>query len=461
MNFDHVGCGCSSESSGHVPAGSAEATEEMSAGRDVTRRDLLRAGAIGGIGAAGLIGPFGRGVAPAFGLGERARSAYRSSSRARALRRPDWPQPTVRTRAEWGANELLRRPGQVHELNVTKLIVHHTVTPNSPADPAAVVRSIYADHTRPSHPEQYIDLAYHWLIDQHGTIYEGRWARDYPAGVPHSGDDVNGSQVRGAHALHTNTSSCGIAMLGTFTSGVPTEAAIESLVSVLAWKCARWGIDPEGADTYVDGRTFPNICGHRDASSTACPGGPLHAKLPEIRQRVANRLKAGENGYWITSTTGTLAFGDLPDLGDPRRVGLRPTIRAIVGHPTQLGYWMLGSDGGVFSYGSAGFFGSTGGMRLNQPIVGMAPSPSGNGYWLCASDGGIFNYGDAQFLGSTGASALPPSIIDIAATATGAGYWLLARDGEIFAFGDAPYLGSAAGKGLQAVGFATRLKTRG
>ncbi len=48
------------------------------------------------------------------------------------------------------------------------------------------------------------------------------------------------------------------------------------------------------------------------------------------------------------------------------------------------------------------FFGSTGGMTLNQPIVAMASTPDGGGYWLVASDGGIFSFGDAPFLGSMG-----------------------------------------------------------
>jgi hypothetical protein len=33
---------------------------------------------------------------------------------------------------------------------------------------------------------------------------------------------------------------------------------------------------------------------------------------------------------------------------------------------------MVASDGGIFTFGDAGFFGSTGNVRLNQPIVGMA-----------------------------------------------------------------------------------------
>ena len=37
-------------------------------------------------------------------------------------------------------------------------------------------------------------------------------------------------------------------------------------------------------------------------------------------------------------------------------------------------------------------------MRLNEPIVGMAATPDGHGYWLVASDGGIFSYSDAALL---------------------------------------------------------------
>ena len=74
--------------------------------------------------------------------------------------------------------------------------------------------------------------------------------------------------------------------------------------------------------------------------------------------------------------------------------------------PTGRGYWLVASDGGIFSFGDAGFHGSMGGKPLNRPIVGMAASPDGLGYWLVASDGGIFNFGDAGFFGSAGGAPL-------------------------------------------------------
>jgi hypothetical protein len=56
-----------------------------------------------------------------------------------------------------------------------------------------------------------------------------------------------------------------------------------------------------------------------------------------------------------------------------------------------------------------------GGRHLNDPVVGMAATPDGNGYWLVASDGGIFSFGDATFEGSTGGMRLNAPIVGMAA----------------------------------------------
>jgi hypothetical protein len=39
------------------------------------------------------------------------------------------------------------------------------------------------------------------------------------------------------------------------------------------------------------------------------------------------------------------------------------------------GYWLVASDGGVFSFGDAVFYGSTGAIHLNQPIVAIGTQP--------------------------------------------------------------------------------------
>jgi hypothetical protein len=78
--------------------------------------------------------------------------------------------------------------------------------------------------------------------------------------------------------------------------------------------------------------------------------------------------------------------------------------------PLTGGYWLLGKDGGVFSYG-APFYGSTGSLRLNQPVIAMSPTGDAGGYWFTATDGGVFSYGDAQFWGSTGSIRLNQPVV--------------------------------------------------
>ena len=72
----------------------------------------------------------------------------------------------------------------------------------------------------------------------------------------------------------------------------------------------------------------------------------------------------------------------------------------ICATPSGQGYWVCGSDGGVFTYGDAQFYGSLGDTKLNAPIIGMAATPDGCGYWLLGSDGGVFTFGNAGFFGA-------------------------------------------------------------
>jgi hypothetical protein len=117
------------------------------------------------------------------------------------------------------------------------------------------------------------------------------------------------------------------------------------------------------------------------------------------------------------------------------------------------GYWLVGSDGGIFNYGSAGFYGSTGSLVLQRPIVGMVTTPAGTGYWLAASDGGVFSFGQTQFYGSLPGlgykpfgsglpNALQLPVVGMVPSHDDNGYFMVAADGGIFAFGDAKFEGS-------------------
>lgn len=152
---------------------------------------------------------------------------------------------------------------------------------------------------------------------------------------------------------------------------------------------------------------------------------------------------ASERGYWVLGTDGgVFTYGAAPYYGSTGGMRLNAPALQMAARPQGDGYWLVAGDGGIFSFGAARFHGSMGAARLNQPIVGMAATPSGAGYWLVASDGGIFSFGDAAFFGSTGALVLNQPIVGMTPTPSGNGYWLVAGDGGIFSFGDAAFFGS-------------------
>ena len=174
------------------------------------------------------------------------------------------------------------------------------------------------------------------------------------------------------------------------------------------------------------------------------------------------------HGYWLVGLDGgVFSFGDARYLGS--LPGLRVAVKNIVGidaTPDGQGYWLVGADGGVFAFGDAAFYGSVPGV-LGRPapnaITGLAETPDGHGYWLVGADGGVFSFGDAQFYGSLPGIGIQPTsvrftqsdqfnafvaysgVVSIQPTPDGHGYWLVGPDGSVFTFGDAGFYGSLPG----------------
>ena len=81
-------------------------------------------------------------------------------------------------------------------------------------------------------------------------------------------------------------------------------------------------------------------------------------------------------------------------------------------------------------------------------VVGFAATPDGHGYWLLGADGGVFSFGDAQFYGSLPTVLGHPvtnPMTSIVSTPDGHGYWVVGTDGGVFAFGDAGFYGTFPG----------------
>ncbi len=196
----------------------------------------------------------------------------------------------------------------------------------------------------------------------------------------------------------------------------------------------------------------------------------------------------GDSGYWLVDSQGKVfAYGSSAFDGEVPAGAASGAVVGLVASPGGGGYWVTDQGGNVDTYGSAEYFGSTDQLTANEPpgghnsvtpahpIVGIAATADGKGYWLVASDGGVFTFGDAGFFGSASQlnPATPPGgtngitlnkpVVGIAATADGKGYWLVASDGGVFTFGDAGFYGSLPGEAVYstATGIAPSADGRG
>jgi len=190
----------------------------------------------------------------------------------------------VVSRVEWGCPDGESAPLWPPSYSVvTHAVVHHTAGANDLTDWAAEVRNIWYFHT---FTNGWGDIGYNYLIDPNGVIYEGR---------------AGGSGAIGAHFSCRNTNTVGIALLGTYSTVAPTNAALASLEKLLADLCRLDAIDPTAMLYHAPSQLMlPTILGHRDGNPSAvtcthgteCPGDVLYSMLPAIRTDVAAILSA-------------------------------------------------------------------------------------------------------------------------------------------------------------------------
>ena len=221
-------------------------------------------------------------------------------------------RPRIVSRAEWGADETWRDP--VPRVGTTLLagIVHHTASTNNyTADQApAQMRNLYAYFTKSLN---YADMGYNFLVDKYGTIYEGR------SGCAVGAVDCDSPTVpvQGAHTAGLNINTFGVSAIGNYDVLAPENpgAMVESIASIMAWKLAPYGLDPNatanilstdtsGSSKYSAGQIAVTqvISAHRDVGKTVCPGRYLYPYMAEIRARATTLLAPVIQGVSVTPT---------------------------------------------------------------------------------------------------------------------------------------------------------------
>jgi N-acetylmuramoyl-L-alanine amidase-like protein len=207
----------------------------------------------------------------------------RRRGRAAKVRQAGSP-PVMVTRSEWGADSVPPREPPLYG-QVQLAFVHHTVTANdyAPEDSAGIVLGIARFHRNGN---GWNDIGYNFLVDKYGQIFEGR-----AGGIDQA--------VVGAQAQGWNSTSTGVACLGTFTSVAQTPEGMDALARLIGWKLTVHAVPTQGPITvtsaggetnrYPAGTpvTFQRISGHRDGNNTSCPGDILYTQLDALRTAAA------------------------------------------------------------------------------------------------------------------------------------------------------------------------------
>ncbi|MCV7176826.1 N-acetylmuramoyl-L-alanine amidase [Mycolicibacterium sphagni] len=193
--------------------------------------------------------------------------------------------PNIISRSQWGADEHMRCGNTVYGPGIRAAVVHHTAGSNdyAPEDSAAIVRSIYAYHTRTL---GWCDIAYNALVDKYGQVFEGR-----AGGIT--------KDVLGSHTGGFNRDVWGVSMIGDFEDVPPTDILIRTVGRLLGWRLGLDRVNPLGTVTLTSAGseytffpagatpTLPTIFAHRDVGNTACPGNAGYAALGQIRDIAA------------------------------------------------------------------------------------------------------------------------------------------------------------------------------
>lgn len=194
-------------------------------------------------------------------------------------------EPEIITRDAWGADTSLMNctPGVAPAVKMA--FVHHTAGSNTYTREESddILRSIMAYHTQ---GRGFCDIAYNFLIDRFGKVYEGR----------SGGTTV---PVVSAATQGFNTGSVSVSLMGNFEEKQPRARAVDALQQFLAWRLDVAHLPPRGHAKMTSGGgdntqysagtvvRLSVISGHRDTGFTDCPGAYLYEDLREIRKMVA------------------------------------------------------------------------------------------------------------------------------------------------------------------------------
>uniref|UniRef100_E7DN58 Peptidoglycan recognition protein n=1 Tax=Ostrinia nubilalis TaxID=29057 RepID=E7DN58_OSTNU len=153
------------------------------------------------------------------------------------------------TRSEWHA----RVPKLTLPLPtpVPYVVIHHSYSPAACVNGEQCRRAMRTMQDMHMDGQNWGDIGYNFAVGSDGMAYEGR-----------------GWHALGAHALHFNSVSLGICVIGDWRHDLPPENQLETTKSLIAAGVELGYISPDY-----------KLIGHRQVGPTECPGDALYGEI--------------------------------------------------------------------------------------------------------------------------------------------------------------------------------------
>jgi hypothetical protein len=166
--------------------------------------------------------------------------------------------PSIISRSAWGATA---PDGSDGNQVPYQILLSHDGQDTQGVDPVVLIQRIQRNHQ-----ERWVDIAWHYIIDLDGNIYEGR--------NPH--ERTNSGYIPNTDGMIV------IGLLGDYDTQVPSQRQIDAIVSLMAWLCDRYSISP--GEIYP----FRDFAQQTDPDITS-PGRNFN--MNNIRRQVEARLE--------------------------------------------------------------------------------------------------------------------------------------------------------------------------
>ncbi len=190
--------------------------------------------------------------------------------------------PALITRADWGAKAFIGSPSALARPTHDYMTFHHAAgfSATTRAEGIQQVKAIQDLH---QDIRGWSDIGYQFVIDRGGRLYQGRPFLNNATSL----EDLPVFAL-GAHVGGANTGNIGVSILGCYhppegpsCAQEITPEALDTYTTLFAFLGERYGVAPT------------QIRGHRDFSSTACPGDNNYVLLPDLRTAVADLIESG------------------------------------------------------------------------------------------------------------------------------------------------------------------------